>query len=224
MTNKKRKTVTKTHALCSQSSKVTKPYDTAQCKTSNPVPVVGSTSSSSTSGQPGDFPSTFTFQATFQQLSSSSSTNVTANISSENSDMLIDPPESGDQQKGQKSSATTGNLPNVCNISFARPEEFTIFADLRTIPGSDHGDKRRTIDFRFKDDVDYVGNRIVMFRGRLIIKVYFLSESSAKAACTPSTSIHESDLRLKISFAIFSKDFIEKDIRSQRDNELPNTL
>src|ERR1044072_5893812 len=110
MTNKKRKTVTKTLALRSQGSKVTKPYDTAQRKTSNPVPVVGSTSFTSTSGQPGDFPSTSTFQTTFQQPSSSSSTNVAANIFSENSDMLIDPPESGDQQKGQKSSATTGNL------------------------------------------------------------------------------------------------------------------
>src|ERR1043165_7706627 len=127
MTNKKRKTVTKTHALRSQGSKVTKPYDTAQRKTSNPVPIVGSTSSSSTSGQPGDFPSTSTFQATFQQFSSPPFSNVTANISSKNSDMLIDPPESADQQKGQKSLATTGNLPNVCNISFARPEEFTIF-------------------------------------------------------------------------------------------------
>jgi|ERR1043165_7954131 hypothetical protein len=154
------------------------------------------------------------FQATSQQLSFSSSSNVAANISPENSDMLIDPPESGDQQKRQKSSATTGNLSNMCNISFTRPEKFTIFADLRTIPESDHEDKRRTIDFHFKDNVDYVGNRIVLFRERLIIKVYFLSESSAKAACTLSTSIHESDPRLKISFAIFSKDFIERDICS----------
>jgi len=95
MTNKKRKTVAKTHALRSQSNKVTKPYDASKKrKTSNPVPVVGSTSTSSTLGNVSvDFSSSSTFQATFQQLSSSSSTNIAANISSENSDMLINPPE-----------------------------------------------------------------------------------------------------------------------------------
>ena len=225
--NKKKKTVEKSHALRSKSTKVTKPYETPASKrvTSNPIPVVGPTSSLAFKKQKTvDFPSTSTFSDTFKVISPSSSTNIATNISSENSDMLIDPLEGNDQQGGQKSPATTGNPLNLCNFSFVRPEEFTISTDLRSIPGTTNDDKHRSIDFHFKDNADYIGHRIVNYRGRLIFKVYFLSESSTKAACTPTTSIHDKDPRMKISFTMFNKMFIEKDICSQCTKEEPNTL
>src|SRR5687768_4558382 len=98
--------------------------------------------------------------------------NVTPD-SSENSDMLIDPPERDDQQKGQKSSETTGNHQNQCNMSFARPEEFSIFADLNSVPGKDHVNKCRSVNFQFRNKNQYVGNRIINYRGRNLIKAYF---------------------------------------------------
>ena len=225
--NKKKKTIEKSHALRSKSTKVTKPYETPVSKrvTSNPTPVVGSTSSSASKKQKTvDFPLTSTFSDTFKAISSSSFTNSATNISSENSDMLIDPPEGDDQQRGHKSPATTGNPPNSCNLSFARPEEFTIFADLKSVPGSTYDDKHRSIDFHFKDEADYVGHRFVNHRGRMIVKVYFLNESSAKSACTPTTSIHDTDARLKMNFVMFDKVIIEKDILHRRSHEEPNTL
>ena len=49
--------------------------------------------------------------------------------------MVVDPPESAAGEKGQKSLDLPDENPNVCNTSFKRPDEFDIFADLRTIPG-----------------------------------------------------------------------------------------
>ena len=157
----------KTHALRSKGAKVMKLYELLSTRkvASNVPPVVASTSTLS-SASLLEFDPVHEFnlrQKVVLAAVKSTTTNETPLGLSETSDMLIDLPEKDDQHKEQQSQENPGRIPNSCNVTFAQPKEFSIFADLCIIPDLTHVDKCTLINFCFKDDADYIRNQIVKF-------------------------------------------------------------
>ena len=134
------------------------------------------------------------------------------NISS-SSNMKVDPFEEDTLDKGKQSIKPLVNPPLQNCGHFEKPPEFCIFADLRVIPGSTKQEKSKSLDLRFWRNDHYLGNRIMNFRGREIIKLYFDTQEAATNACTLDTSLHETDPFKKISFTIFSKKVIDDNIK-----------
>src|ERR1043165_5461140 len=144
----------------------------------------------------------------------------------EKDNMKVDHAKGRKLNKGKQPEIQTPvNISEQGILKLSRPITYILLANLDTLPKDlSTREKKQLVDRRCCTLELYTNCREGRYRGRQHLFVYLTNEEDALNLLNQSTSIHNPDPCMRISFSRFDKSRIDKTIESERSAEADRTV